>query len=384
MTSVTTTGASSGRQVIAIPTSWVAGNDYEVCAAVERDRISHCRPFAVTSAGGRQLHVLSPNGGERLEIGVRYPIRWSSSGVAEARVEVVTGSRTTLIRERATESERDGTLGFTPLPEHAALVGSIRVSAADDPTVNDQSDAPFAIASTTAVTPPLPPSLEAPANDATTSSGPVGFRWGDAVGAARFQLLVCRDVALRVGCVNPDGGDPGLEPSVGSRTVTASLDAGVWYWAVRGVRAGDVGGWGAYSAVRSLSVTGVAPPSPPSSPALSSPSDGASMTSGSINFVWGTSTNADRYHLMVCTNSALTSGCVNPDGGQVGVEPSSGVTSTSVSLSAGTWYWAVRAIPRQATSGLGRLQRRAIAVADGGADPALSAVARARRPTARR
>nr|MBK7068508.1 hypothetical protein [Deltaproteobacteria bacterium] len=179
--------------------------------------------------------------------------------------------------------------------------------------------------------------------------------------------MVCTNSALTSGCVNPDGGQVGVRPSSGVTSTSVSLSAGTWYWAVRAIRAGDVGGWGAYSAVRSLSLTAVL--TPPSAPPPSSPSDGASMTSGSINFVWGTSTNADRYHLMVCTNSALTSGCVNPDGGQVGVEPSSGVTSTSVSLSAGTWYWAVRAIRAGDVGGWGAYGAvRSLSPA--GADPA--------------
>lgn len=95
-----------------------------------------------------------------------------------------------------------------------------------------------------------------------------------------------------------------------------------------------------YSGYFTIATPALSPPSPPS---LNSPSSGESVSPGNINFSWGTSSGAGRYHLMVCTNSSLTSGCVNPDGAMEGVEPGTN-TSTTVNLSAGTYYWAVRAI----------------------------------------
>jgi hypothetical protein len=173
------------------------------------------------------------------------------------------------------------------------------------------------------------------------TEGSISFSWGTSSGAGRYHLMVCTDASLTTGCINPDGGMTGIEPASGVTSASASLTAGTYYWAVRAIRAGDVGGWGAYSSTRTLTV---ALSGPPQSPVLASPAAGASLSAGLVSFSWNTSAGAGRYHLMVCTDSALSSGCINPDGGMVGVEPSSGVTSYSTSVTAGSYYWAVRAI----------------------------------------
>jgi hypothetical protein len=50
--------------------------------------------------------------------------------------------------------------------------------------------------------------------------------------------------------------------------------------------------------------------------------------------------------IMVCQNSALTTGCINPDGGAVGIEPAGtgqDYGSYTVTLASSVnWYWAVR------------------------------------------
>jgi phage-related baseplate assembly protein len=191
-------------------------------------------------------------------------------------------------------------------------------------------------------TPPAAPPLVSPSGGASVTQGTVTFEWSTSTNAYRYHLMVCTSSALDAGCLNPDGGAVGIEPSPGVTTAAVSLTAGTWYWAVRAIRSGDVGGWGSYSSSRSLIVS--APTTPPAAPPLVSPSGGASVTQGTVTFEWSTSTNAYRYHLMVCTSSALDAGCLNPDGGAVGIEPSPGVTTAAVSLTAGTWYWAVRAI----------------------------------------
>jgi hypothetical protein len=50
--------------------------------------------------------------------------------------------------------------------------------------------------------------------------------------------------------------------------------------------------------------------------------------------------------IMVCQNSALTTGCINPDGGAVGIEPTGtgqdNGSYTATLASSGNWYWEVR------------------------------------------
>lgn len=92
---------------------------------------------------------------------------------------------------------------------------------------------------------------------------------------------------------------------------------------------------------------------PPSAPSLSSPGSGARVSSP-VTLGWSNGSGTYRVHIMVCTNSSLTSGCMNPDGDMTGAEPSTAfATSYSASLSKGTYYWAVRGIAYQDDGGWG-------------------------------
>ena len=91
---------------------------------------------------------------------------------------------------------------------------------------------------------------------------------------------------------------------------------------------------------------------PPSAPTLSSPSNGASVTSP-VTLSWTNGSGTYRSHIMACTNSSLTTGCMNPDGAMTGQEPSALSTSYSATLSKGTYYWAVRGIAYNDDGGWG-------------------------------
>ncbi len=83
---------------------------------------------------------------------------------------------------------------------------------------------------------------------------------------------------------------------------------------------------------------------PPGAPTLSSPSNGASMSSP-VLLSWTNSSGTYRSHLMVCTDSSLSTGCINPDGDMTGEEPNTALTTSySATLSNATYYWAVREI----------------------------------------
>lgn len=91
---------------------------------------------------------------------------------------------------------------------------------------------------------------------------------------------------------------------------------------------------------------------PPDAPTLSSPASGGSASSP-VTLKWTNGSGTYRSHVMVCTNSSLTSGCFNPDGAMTGAEPSALSTSYSASLSSGTYYWAVRGLAYQDYGGWG-------------------------------
>ncbi|MFA4845336.1 MAG: M23 family metallopeptidase [Patescibacteria group bacterium] len=87
---------------------------------------------------------------------------------------------------------------------------------------------------------------------------------------------------------------------------------------------------------------------PPTAPTLSSPSNGATVTSP-VSLVWVNGSGTYRSHVMICTNSSLTSGCLNLDGGMTGMETTGTGATRSTSYRAtistpGTYYWAVRGI----------------------------------------
>ena len=86
---------------------------------------------------------------------------------------------------------------------------------------------------------------------------------------------------------------------------------------------------------------------PPYAPALTTPYNGSFETSP-VTLRWANGSGAYRAHIMVCNNSALTSGCFNPDGAMTGAEPTgTGAylsTTYNATLSPGTYYWAVRDI----------------------------------------
>ncbi len=86
---------------------------------------------------------------------------------------------------------------------------------------------------------------------------------------------------------------------------------------------------------------------PPVAPSLVSPANGATVI-GSIVLQWSNGSGTYRSHVMICMNAALTTGCINPDGGMVGAETTgtgaNRSTSYSASLGYTTWYWAVRGI----------------------------------------
>jgi hypothetical protein len=103
------------------------------------------------------------------------------------------------------------------------------------------------------VAPPVAPTLVSPANLSCPYTDTVTFNWANGSGTYRSMLMVCRNAALTTGCINPDGGAVGVEPTgVGQNRATSytiTLASGGWYWAVRGIAYNDYGGWGSYSSV---------------------------------------------------------------------------------------------------------------------------------------
>ena len=177
-------------------------------------------------------------------------------------------------------------------------------------------------------------------------AGSQEFNWATIPGVGRYHLMICKSQELG-DCLNPDGAMEGLEPEVGKTRATVDLPPGNWWWAVRGIAAGDYGVWGPYSTVRSVRAVGIPP-----APSLIRPDDSKSTLEGRVAFSWNPSPEAARYHLMVCRRPDL-SDCINPDGGMYGLEPDPGATGASLDLVRGVYFWAVRAIAPNDLGGWG-------------------------------
>jgi len=85
---------------------------------------------------------------------------------------------------------------------------------------------------------------------------------------------------------------------------------------------------------------------PPSVPTLTYPITGTTMSSP-VYLRWTNGSGTYRSHILICMDSAFTWGCVNPDGGIIGVETTgtgaSRSTSYNATLSSGiTYYWKVQ------------------------------------------
>lgn len=107
------------------------------------------------------------------------------------------------------------------------------------------------------VAPPDAPTLSSPSSGASVTS-PVSLKWTNGSGTYRSHVMVCTNSSLTTGCIDPDGGMTGMETTgtgaSASTSYSATLSAGTYYWAVRGIAYQDYGGWGSYSSVRSFTV----------------------------------------------------------------------------------------------------------------------------------
>ncbi len=217
------------------------------------------------------------------------------------------------------------------------------------------------------------PTLSAPSGSGVSTSPT--FSWSTVTGANRYWLMVSTNSAdfptnpAATGCAGC--ANTGLSGTTGATSFTAgntfpydgtsrTLSANtVYYWKVQAWNTN--GTQGNYSSTGSFTTAGVLLPAP----TLSAPS--GSGVSTSPTFSWSTVTGADRYWLMVSTNSADfptnpaatgCAGCAN-----TGLSGTTGATSftagntfpydgTSRTLSANTvYYWKVQAWNTNGTQG---------------------------------
>ena len=170
------------------------------------------------------------------------------------------------------------------------------------------------------IAPPGSPVLLSPPNGSTITSLPVTFSWQAVDGATQYQFQMAKDTAF-----------DNIERSKLLTTTTLELsfvgDGNPRYWRIR---AQNVSGWGDWSAAWSFMTI-----APPQAPVLSAPSDGSTIATVPVTFVWQAVGDAIQYQFQIAKDATFTN-----------IEASRLLTTTSFDLSfAGDGnprYWRVR------------------------------------------
>jgi hypothetical protein len=181
------------------------------------------------------------------------------------------------------------------------------------------------------------PSLSSPSNGATLTSETITFSWSGPSGCS-FSGYTFR-VRLDSNFDDPNGNhiiDTGIGGTSTTQTITGH-DNQTLYWAVRAANAPNGASWSSY---RTFTIS---PAISCSGPSLSSPSNGATLTSETITFSWNGPSG--------CTYSGYTfrvrldSNFDDPNGNHI-IDTGIGGTSTTQTITGHdnqTLYWAVRA-----------------------------------------
>jgi hypothetical protein len=158
-------------------------------------------PAPTTEPGS--LTLTSPNGGESWHVGTVHDVTWSSTGsIANVRLEYSKDGFVSDVHGIVASTPNDGTYSWT-VPNDSSTTVRVRVSDASNSSINDTSDAGWAICNNL----PYSPSNPSPSDGATNQPITVTLSWtggdpdGDNVtydvymGSGTTLLLVCDDVA---------------------------------------------------------------------------------------------------------------------------------------------------------------------------------------------
>ncbi|MBN1351134.1 hypothetical protein JXJ21_17065 [candidate division KSB1 bacterium] len=117
--------------------------------ATELTLESHPKNLTVVEDAPTSITVTSPNGGETWQVGTAYDITWTSDKYnGDVQIELSTnGGSTWWDITQGSFTENDGTHSYTPVSENISNHCLFKVISTADPTVQDQSDQEFSIAS---------------------------------------------------------------------------------------------------------------------------------------------------------------------------------------------------------------------------------------------
>ncbi|HEX9744981.1 MAG TPA: SBBP repeat-containing protein [bacterium] len=94
------------------------------------------------------ISVIDPNGGENLQTGGNFEIKWTSENVAgNVNIEYSKDNFESDVNEIVASTENDGSYIWTSIPDDPTTSGRVRISAESSPSIFDISDADFTIES---------------------------------------------------------------------------------------------------------------------------------------------------------------------------------------------------------------------------------------------
>ena len=174
--------------------------------------------------------------------------------------------------------------------------------------------------------PPAAPTITAPDDAATDTTGTLAFTWESMPNARNYQFQVDN---------NSDFSSPEVDDTAATTSRTPALADGVYSWRVRATNLYDTpGDW---SLPRTITID-----VPPEIPVLTSPADGATDTTGTPTFTWEAATNGTTYQIQVDNDSDFSS----PE-----FDDTAATTNRTPALANGVYYWRVRAVTINGTPG---------------------------------
>jgi hypothetical protein len=177
---------------------------------------------------------------------------------------------------------------------------------------NAGGESAWSLPRTFTVIPLSAPTLASPTNSATLPAGAINFTWNTVNGATKYLLGISDTTSCGTSKATSDW--------ITTSTYSTTLPIGTYTWCVK---AANAGGESAWSLPRTLTIFLPAP-----TPV--SPTDGATLATGTINFSWSTVSNATEYKLEY-------------NGASSGICDWNSAPSCSITLNTGTYTWRVKA-----------------------------------------
>jgi hypothetical protein len=176
--------------------------------------------------------------------------------------------------------------------------------------------------------PPLAPVPGTPAHNALVNDNTPTLSWMPATGAASYEVQVARSTRFNPIIFTVD------EVTTPFTTITTPLTDGRYYWRVRSVN--NLGVPGRWSVTRIFYIDTI----PPTAPGLISPAMNAILSDSTPLLRWGAISGIRRYWVQIASDAAFNNLVINANQ----VATTSYTVPNNLALSAGVYYWRVRAI----------------------------------------